>query len=88
MAEVEQENRTPEYLKGFNYGYMVAEHIPELAHQLRDSVGTSDRFEGLRDGIAQFDKEKELDRKPDWLKKSTRQSKDKSRNRESEKDRD
>lgn len=64
---IENENPSPDYLKGFNYGYMIAEHIPDLAKQLSTVTGASDRFIGMKHGIEQFSKEKIQSITPDWL---------------------
>lgn len=66
------ENPPPEYLKGFNNGYTIAEHYPELAEQLKSIKGDMERMQGMRAGIEQYglDKGKSLNRDtlPEWLK--------------------
>jgi len=65
----DNENPSPEYIKGFNYGYIIA-NIPGLADQLSKNDATSGKFLGVKHGIAQYQKEVEQNRKPDWLKKN------------------
>lgn len=72
MATIDESNDktlSPDYLKGFNYGYMIAEHIPDLAKQLSTATGESDRFVGMKHGIEQFEieKSKTKDNRPEWL---------------------
>lgn len=64
----DNENPSPEYVKGFNYGYIIA-NIPGLAEQLSKNDATSGKFLGVKHGIAQYQKEFEQSRKPDWLSK-------------------
>ncbi len=71
-----EDNPSPEYLKGFNYGYMVAEYIPDLAKQLSTATGTSDRFVGMKHGIEQFEQKKTKTKQPDWLSKNRLQNLD------------
>lgn len=59
----------PEYQKGFNYGYMIAEHIPNLAQQLSTATGDGAKFVGLREGIEQYTKELDKKLTPQILKK-------------------
>ncbi|MCX6315974.1 MAG: hypothetical protein NTW29_01685 [Bacteroidetes bacterium] len=62
-----EETPSPDYLKGFNYGYMIAEHVPDLAKQLSTATGASDRFVGMKHGIEQFELEKSKSDVPKWL---------------------
>lgn len=50
----------PEFQKGFNYGYMVAEHIPSLAQQLSTATGDTAKFLGLKAGIEQYNLELDM----------------------------
>ncbi len=52
---------TADYVKGFNEGYLIAQHEPELAAQLSKAEGTSDRLQGIKDGHRRFTLEKEID---------------------------
>lgn len=64
----DKEYPSPDYIKGFNYGYIIA-NIPGLADQLSKNDATSGKFLGVKHGIAQYQKEIEQNRKPDWLNK-------------------
>jgi hypothetical protein len=48
----------PDYLKGFNDGYLIGEHIPGLASQLAKANGKSLKLEGMKAGIEQYQLEK------------------------------
>jgi hypothetical protein len=57
---MEQEETTvdPQYLKGFNNGYLLARHEPELAAQLSATPNDhSGFFKGLVGGKEQYEKE-------------------------------
>lgn len=84
---MEYDNPSPEYLKGFNYGYMIAQHIPDLAQQVSKTAAESDRFKGLKDGIEQYTIEQSKERIPEWLKKDRLSSLDKNKDTK-EKDKD
>jgi len=43
-----------EYQKGFNEGYLVAQHLPELSNSLAKIESTSPRIEGFHDGHQQL----------------------------------
>jgi len=57
----------PDYIKGFNEGFMISENLPELAKQLSTATGDSERLQGMRDGRKQYliDQVKSL--RPSWL---------------------
>ncbi|UFH54788.1 hypothetical protein [Spirosoma sp. KNUC1025] len=58
----------PEYLKGFNEGYIMAQHMPELAEKLAGINSDFIRLVGFKEGREQFQIEQTKDRRPDWLK--------------------
>lgn len=58
----------PDYQKGFNEGYSIAELAPEIAEILIKMQGTSERIEGFKDGHAQFVLEQNKGLLPNWLK--------------------
>jgi len=64
-----EENQTAvlDYQKGFNEGYTIAKHLPELAEQLAKASLEGPRGAGLKDGQKQFSFEKSKDRYPSWL---------------------
>ena len=55
------------YTKGFNEGYVIAEHLPDLAHDLSKIESASPRMEGFRDGRRQYVLEQTKERPPAWL---------------------
>ncbi len=57
----------PEYLKGFNSGYLLAEANPELATSLSNAIPESfARATGFKDGVSQLVLEKEQ-LYPSWM---------------------
>lgn len=57
---MEQDELTvdPHYLKGFNNGYLLAKHEPELAAQLTANPNDHNPyFKGLTSGKGQYEKE-------------------------------
>jgi len=67
---MEQEETTvdPNYLKGFNSGYLMAKHEPELAAQLTANRNDNNAyFKGITGGKEQYDKEAR-----EWAKGFTR----------------
>lgn len=51
-----EENVTPapDYIKGFNEGYTIAEYLPELAAKLKEAVDKSVRGQGFKSGITEY----------------------------------
>ncbi|MBS1585837.1 MAG: hypothetical protein JSS82_09870 [Bacteroidetes bacterium] len=68
MDDAQIEMMETEYLWGFNRGYLIAEHLPDLATDLREIKSDAPKLVGLRDGIDEFLKEKDKSLLPDWLK--------------------
>lgn len=64
----ENDSVDPDYLKGFNEGYIFAKHLPELSDQLSKTELKSSRGVGFQDGRKQFISEKVKDKFPNWLK--------------------
>lgn len=69
---MEQETPSPEYVEGFNQGYLLAKHHPELAAALDKIEKTDQRLEGFADGRKEFYLEKGKDLIPGWLKPDAR----------------
>lgn len=69
MTKEEAEN----YQQGFNEGYILAQHQPELSEKLAEVKGGGLRMEGFRDGREEWMQERLKDRLPDWLKKNPRE---------------
>jgi hypothetical protein len=42
------------YKRGFNDGYLLAKHAPELSAQLAEIESTSPRIEGMKDGREEY----------------------------------
>ena len=82
----QDEHVDPDYQKGFNEGYIIKQHLPDLADRLAQSVGDSLRSQGFKDGRTQLIREREKERYPKWL-RSDRLSSLEERERE-ERERD
>lgn len=58
----------PDYLKGFNEGYLISQHMPEIADQLAKAYGTNPRGQGFNQGKEQYSNEQFEQRLPSWMK--------------------
>lgn len=57
----EQEHFT-QYQQGFNDGYLIAEHMPELSENLSSVKNDTPRITGMQDGRRQFVLERTFER--------------------------
>jgi len=64
----ETEKIDPKQLKGFNDGYLLATHEPELAEKLAKIEAVSPWLIGMQQGREQFIKEQLKEKLPNWLK--------------------
>jgi len=55
------------YIKGFNEGYVIAAHLPDIAKDVSKVNGSSPWLEGFRDGREQYIDEKMKVWHPAWL---------------------
>lgn len=67
----------PDYIKGFNEGYTLAKHMPELSEKLPVSLDETERGQGFKDGRDEYILEKEKQR-PSWLRKDRLSDMDKT----------
>jgi hypothetical protein len=60
------------YIKGFNDGFLLREHKPELLENILNTTSSNDYIQGLKDGEREFKKQKVKSRTQelDDLKKS------------------
>jgi len=73
------------YQTGFNEGYLIAEHAPELGDQLGQINSSLPRIEGIQDGRRQFALDRFKDLSPSWTKERPKHreiDRDKSRDRD------
>lgn len=54
-----------DYIKGFNEGYVLTEHAPEVARTLAKVESDAPRMEGFRDGRRQWVLEQTRERSPE-----------------------
>jgi hypothetical protein len=64
----EEQSPSAEYLAGFNQGYLIQKHLPDLGEKLSKSLSNTERSEAFKDGQKQFMLEKEQS-KPKFLQK-------------------
>ena len=64
----EQDKVEPEYVKGFNEGYIISQHKPELAQKLASIKSDFIRLVGFKAGREQYQAEQTKHRLPAWLK--------------------
>lgn len=64
-----------EFFKGFNNGYRLAQHEPELAKTITKSFKGFEilgpRAEGFMDGIEIYEKELIREMRPEWMRERT-----------------
>jgi hypothetical protein len=65
-----------EFIKGFNEGYLIAKHLPDLADSLAQVKNETPRIEGFRAGHEQFVRE-EVIKQPGWHRHDHSDSKEK-----------
>ncbi len=54
---------SPTFLKGFNQGYQMQQHKPEMSEQLIEQADTKDEYwHGFESGAKEFDIEKTQDK--------------------------
>lgn len=88
----DQDKVEPDYVKGFNEGYTIAKHMPELAERLANIDSDFVRLTGFKAGREQQQVEMARERLPAWLTGDRPQkgdmipSKGKDRDREPDKD--
>lgn len=46
------------YIKGFNDGYLLKEHKPELLENILNTTSSNDYIQGLKDGEREFKQQK------------------------------
>ena len=56
-----------DYQKGFNDGYILTQHEPELSAELSKIETETPRIEGMKDGRKQFALDLTREYRPKWL---------------------
>ena len=73
MEHTQEYEPSSTYTKGFNEGYTLAKYMPDVAENLSDILGDSERAKGFQLGreeyLMEIDKNKTRDAElyPDWL---------------------
>ncbi len=82
---------SPDFVKGFNEGYILAKRAPHLAEPLSQMEPQSDRLSGMKAGRDQYLVEQNRERLPSWLRNDatprTRTAPGKEKGRDIEPDR-
>lgn len=73
---MDEQQTSPTYQKGFNDGYIMTEHVPDLADQLAEVKSDSDRMDGFRNGRKQFVLDQTKEYRPNWLSRDRHDIKD------------
>jgi len=74
-----EDKQDEKFIQGFNEGFLIAASLPELAKQLSNTEMNDDRGLGLKEGIAQYERDRgiEKQRKSPLTKDSSEPSKEK-----------
>lgn len=54
----EEQDPSPEYIKGFNQMYQLKKEMPEVAQQILSAKAEGDRFKGMTAGAKQHELER------------------------------
>lgn len=65
---MEDNQQQAEYQKGFNEGYIIAKHMPDLSDNLSKIESEAPRLDGIKDGRKQFTLEQVREHRPAWMK--------------------
>lgn len=74
------------YQKGFNEGYLVTKHWPEMADSIIAVKNETPRLSGFRDGQRQYVLEFTKANRPKWMQRNTDNSPNLDQNKGKEKD--
>ena len=74
------------YQKGFNEGYLVTKHWPEMSDTIAQVKNLTPRLDGFRDGKRQFVLEKTREQKPKWLQADRAKTEKSDKSKEQDKD--
>lgn len=73
----QKESLSPQYVTGFNQGYILAKEIPTFTIQdiekMPKSIQVKPRIQGMKDGMKQFAKEQYLSKVKSNIPKPTQQ---------------
>lgn len=65
---IDDENPSPEYVKAFNAGYLMAQHEKGLVDQVTPALGNFEQSKAFKAGVEEYQKEKSKDILPGWMK--------------------
>ena len=57
----------PEFIKGFNEGYLLRKYLPDLSTKLEAALPETERGLGFKEGKAQLEYELEYEQRPKWM---------------------
>ena len=62
-----EESIDSHYQQGFNEGYLVTKHWPEMSDMIAHVPNATPRLDGFRDGKRQFVLEQAREQRPKWM---------------------
>lgn len=65
---VEEQDPSPEYIKGFNQAYKIEKDMPEVSRELLSAQAKGERFQGMVAGAKQYQDDKRLLKKDKLVK--------------------
>ena len=77
-----------DYPKGFNEGYVIAAHLPELAKDLSKIDVPTPRMEGFRDDRRQYVLDQTREQRPAWLRVERSPEQQQDRTQDMDRDRE
>jgi len=83
---MEEEKIDPDYRQGYNDGYLIAQHEPDLSDKLKNLPDRTPRMEGFEAGRKQLLRDRFKERLPEWVQDDL--NKDMDQSFEPEKDKD
>lgn len=63
----DDKNDTTEYIKGFNEGYLITQHLPDLSDKLATIESEAPRIDGFKDGRKEFVLEQLKSNRAKWV---------------------
>ena len=84
----EKDDVTPDFLRGFNDGYYIGKHDPQIADTLSAMDLKTDRMSGIKAGLSEAAKEKKLSLLPKWMEDHQKPKEEKSDKKDIDLDRE
>ena len=72
------------YQKGFNEGYLVTKHWPEMSDTIAQVKNLTPRLDGFRDGRRQYVLDLTKANRPNWMQRNNNRSPEREQGKEKE----